>query len=139
MSDSKSKLEHVFESVQALYLVIKEAQMEHGLPLRRATLRSNGEVAAESIDFLCDVELKAKRILPPIYFEMFAAGLEIPEWWKSEVGKIFKETRLGVGGDYKALYFHVKQVMRGQTLSGIEYGAAASTAPSLEELDRRTV
>lgn len=136
MSD-KSKYEHVFESVQALYSVVKEAQQDYGLPMRRATLRSNGEVAAESIDFLCDVELKARRILSPIMFNMFVQGLEIPTWWKEVLGKHFKENRLGVGGDYKALYFHVKRVMRGQTLSGIEFGASADTAPSLEEIDRR--
>jgi hypothetical protein len=137
MSDSKTKFEHVFESVQALYAVVKSAQQDHGLPVRRATLRSNGEVIAESIDFLCDVELKAKRILPPVVFVMFSEGLDIPFWWKSALGRVFNDCRLGVGGDYKSLYYHVKQVMRGQTLSGVEFGTIVDTTPSLEDYDRR--
>jgi hypothetical protein len=139
MTDDKfERYLHVFENVRALYLVIKEAQEEHGLPLRRAALRSNGEVSAESIDFLCDVELKAKRVLPQIEFQMFKEGLEIPEWSKATLGEVFKKCRLGMGGDYKSLYFHVKKVIDGQPMNTIEYGKASNTTPSLEEYDRRT-
>jgi hypothetical protein len=139
MTDKSEKYQHVFESVRALYLVIKETQDERGLPLRRAAVRSNGEVAAEPIDFLCDVELKAKRALFPIEFNMFKEGLELPIGAKTELGEVFHRCRLGVGGDYKSLYYHVKQVMDGQTMKGVEYAQPADPTPSLEEYDRKTL
>jgi hypothetical protein len=139
MTDKSEKYQHVFESVRALYLVIRETQDERGLPLRRAAVRSNGEVAAESIDFLCDVELKAKRVLFPVEFNMFKEGLDLPVGAKTELGEVFHRCRLGVGGDYKSLYFHVKQVQDGQTLSGVEYSKPAEPSPSLEEYDRKTL
>jgi hypothetical protein len=137
MIDKTEKYQHVFESVFALYQVVKTAQEEHGLPLRRAAIRSNGEVAAEAIDFLCDVELKAKRVLFPTEFEVFKAGLDLPVAAKIDLGEMFYRCRLGMGGDYKNLYFHVKQVMDSKPLSGIEYGKAVDSTPSLEDYDRK--
>lgn len=138
MIDKSEKHLRVFENVRALYLVVKTAQDEHGLPLRRAAMRSNGEVAAESIDFLCDVELKAKRVLFPIEFDMFREGMELPLTAKIALGEVFQRCKLGVGGDYKSLYFHVKQVMDGQPMPSIDLARTTATAPSLDDYDRRT-
>jgi hypothetical protein len=138
MIDKSEKYKRVFEDVRALYLVVREAQEERGLPLRRAAIRSNGEVAAEAIDFLCDVELKAKRVLPPVEFDMLQLGLEITSGSKSALGEVFLKCKLGVSGDYKSLYFHTKQVMDGQPLNSIEFGKVSDPAPSLEDYDRRT-
>jgi hypothetical protein len=129
----------VFENVNALYRIVKTAQQEHGLPLRRAAIRSNGEVAAESIDFLCDCELKAKRVLFPVEFEVFKAGLELPEAAKADLGEVFFKCQMSVGGQYKSLYFHVKQVMDGKPLGATEYTKPADPAPSLEDYDRRAL
>lgn len=137
MIEKSEKYQHVFESVRALYLVVKETQEGQGLPLRRAAVRSNGEVAAEAIDFLCDVELKAKRVLYPTEFDMFREGLELPDAAKIDLGEVFQKCRMGVSGDYKALYFRVKQVMDGCPIKGIEYTKPAEPAPTLEELDRK--
>lgn len=139
MIDKSEKYQHVFENVRALYLVVKTAQKEHGLPLRRAAIRSNGEVAAEAVDFLCDVELKAKRVLYPIEFEAFKEGTEISVTAKAALGETFLRCRLGVGGDYKSLYFHVKQVMDGQPLGAVDYAKPVDPYPTLEELDRKTL
>ena len=139
MIDKSDKYLHVYENVRALYLITKEAQEERGLPLRRAAIRSNGEVAAESIDFLCDVEIKAKRVLYSIEFDMFREGLDLPLTAKIALGEVFYRCRLGVGGDYKSLYFHVKQVVDSKPLSSIDYAAPVEPTPSLEEYDRKAV
>ena len=138
MIEKSEEYQRVFDDVWALYRVVKTAQEEHGLPLRRAAIRSNGEVAAESIDFLCDCELKAKRVLSTIEYGMFVLGLEIPSWSKVVLGEIFLRCRLGVSGEYKSLYFHVKQVMDGKPLHSVNYGKTSDPAPSLAEYDRKT-
>lgn len=128
----------VFENVRALFLVVQEAQQEHGLPLRRAALRSNGEVTAEAVDFLADVQIKAKRALYPVEYDMFMKGLELPLATKVVLGQVFLRTRLNASGDYRQLFFQIKKVMDGQSLSSVEYGKAADPTPTLEEYDRRT-
>lgn len=137
MTDKTEKYQRIFNDVLSLYLVIREAQEERGLPLRRAAVRSNGEVAAESIDFLCDVELKAKRVLPSIQFEMFKQGLELPLHSQIDLGETFLKCKLGMTGDYKALYFHIRQVQDGQALQATELSSAEGPTPSLEDYDRK--
>lgn len=139
MIDKSEKYLHVYENVRALYLITRETQDERGLPLRRAAIRSNGEVAAESIDFLCDVEMKARRVLYPVEFDMFREGLDLPLSAKIELGEVFHRCKLGVSGDYKSLYFHVKQVMDSKPLSAITYSQPAESAPSLDEYDRKAI
>lgn len=139
MSEIKSRGERVYDNVRALYLALKTAQDEHGLPLRRAALRSNGEVAAEAIDFICDVELKARRTLTPLEFEMFRAGLDIPLFCKELLGEVFRKTRLSVGGDYKALFFHAKQVVDGKGLNSVEYAQIVDSTPTIDDYDKRMI
>lgn len=139
MIDKSEKYLHVYESVRALYLITKEAQEDRGLPLRRAAIRSNGEVAAESIDFLCDVEIKAKRALYPVEYDMFREGLALPLAAMIELGEVFHRCRLGVSGDYKSLYFHTKQVRDSQPLPAIEYTSPEDSAPTLGEYDEEVL
>lgn len=74
----------------------------------------SGHVQELPIDFLMDVEIKAKRTLAD---DPYALGA----WWgilrkpenyptmpvktRERLGKVFEETRLGPSGDYKSLFF----------------------------------
>ena len=62
-----------FLNVMTLYGVLKA---QPSLSIHRAELRQ-GEVTAEGVDFLADVEIKAKRVLNPTQFRLlmkFAEG-----------------------------------------------------------------
>src|ERR1700676_1938878 len=69
------------------------------------TLR-RAEVQEVPLDFLWDVELKAKRSLTaPLYNMFIRLGIYenlnlLPEHAKLELGKVWKEWGLGVEGDY---------------------------------------
>lgn len=133
MTEKLEQYQRIFKDVQALYLVVKTCQDEQGLPIRRAQLKSTGEIAAEAIDFLCDVELKAKRVLSPIEFIMFQYEIDLLPEVQSELGRVFYKCRLGVTGDYKSLYFQTRQVMEGN--AGCAYGKAADALPTMDEYE----
>lgn len=100
-----------FNDVAALYQVFVEGR--ESLRTKRAEYRCD-EVQALPIDFLIDVELKAKRALPEPIYQMFlrlaaTASLNVlPEAAKMILGKTWFEYGLGVEGSYKALYFTTK-------------------------------
>jgi hypothetical protein len=100
-----------YNLVVALYLVLNEGR--ESLRTKRAEYR-NDEVQALPIDFLIDVELKAKRALPEVMYHMFLRlastdSLEVlPEAAKLTLGMTWKEWGMGVEGSYKSLYFRTK-------------------------------
>jgi hypothetical protein len=104
----------VYEEVMALYAAIKDTP--GAIRVRRAEMRQ-GEVKAEPIDFIIDVELKAEAALHenPIGLAGWAYLLDNPEEYsllhigvKEVLGRTFEGARLGVDGDYRKLYFRVK-------------------------------
>lgn len=97
------RLEQVFTDVMALYEAL---QSSHSVCVRRAQLNLRGEVPAEAIDFICDVEIKAKRAGFDIH--SLASGDPIERSAKQSAGKAFLEGGLHIDGDYKTLYFRIK-------------------------------
>jgi hypothetical protein len=97
-------------NVMALYTALK-GQPSRGI--RRAELKQ-GEVTPEAIDFLADVEIKAKRSLSSYDYTrlMNLASLdryqEAPIDLQNELGQVFLEHSLNYDGDYRVLYFRAK-------------------------------
>jgi len=104
MNDTRLELlrsEEVFANVLALYY----------------SLKSNPSLSLKNVDatdFLCDVEIKARRTLTPLQYQMFLRMAEdgsydaLPTNFKQELGKVFLKNNLGVGGHYRVLYFKAK-------------------------------
>lgn len=112
--DEVSHEDNVYREVMALYAAIKDTPGV--IRVRRAEMRQ-GEVQAEPIDFIIDVELKAKRALQrvPVGIKAWFFVLDNPDRYaglpvgvREELGKEFNASRLGVDGAYRMLYFRVK-------------------------------
>lgn len=129
--DTVSTWDTVYGEVMALYAAIKDTPGI--LRVRRAEMRQ-GEVPAEPLDFVIDVELKAMRAIvqdvdPRYAISEWVRVLTAPEEYLSlpvvireELGREFQQSRLGVDGDYRMLYFRVKnhsQSLTQETTSGI--------------------
>lgn len=106
--------DNVYNEVMALYAAIKDTP--GAIRVKRAEMRQ-GEVQAEPLDFLIDVELKAKRALDVrgAGWPLWQAVLDDPQSYASlwlhareEIGKVFQQYGLGVDGAYRMLYFRVK-------------------------------
>ncbi len=99
-----------FNNVVALYAVLKA---NTSLRVKQAIIRAD-ELEAQPIDFVIDVELKAKRLLgEPIYNlflrAVFNENLDLlPESTREALGKDWISYGLGPEGTYARLYFHVK-------------------------------
>lgn len=85
--------------------------------VRRADMKS-GELIPEPIDFVCDIEIKAKRALTgnPGAIAEWQKVLDdpdsyelLPEDLRMVLGFTFSTNLLGVDGDYRKLYWRVKQ------------------------------
>ena len=122
--DEKQKAEALesFSSVMALYQVLRGNPS--ALRVRRVATKG-GEVVAEAIDFLIDIELKAGRVLSyPDYFQWLRlADTEnytlVPEENKVAMGRTWKEYGLTEEGAYRMLYFREKNnQMRGYLMKG---------------------
>lgn len=99
-----------FLNVMTLYGVLKA---QPSLSIHRAELKQ-GEVTAEGVDFLADVEIKAKRVLSATQYRLlmkFASEekLEsVPKTIQQQLGLIFIRSKLNYDGDYRVLYFRAK-------------------------------
>lgn len=119
LSDERlSRGDRIFHEVMALYLALKD--IPNGIRVKRAEMRQ-GEVKAEPIDFLADVEIKAARYINNLGItkdavrHMWQSVLKHPDtyhylYWtvREDLGKAFDIGRLGVDGDYKMLFFRAK-------------------------------
>ena len=99
-----------FMNVSALYSALKGTPQQG---VRRAELKQ-GVVIAEAIDFLADVEVKAKRALSPLYYKVYlqlaldgSYGL-LPIDLQCVLGEVFWRSDLDYNGDYRILYFKAK-------------------------------
>ena len=122
--DEKQKAEALesFSSVMALYQTLRGNPS--ALRVRRVATKG-GEVVAEAIDFLIDVEVKAGRTLSyPDYFQWLRlADTEnytlVPEENQVMLGMTWKEYGLTEEGAYRMLYFREKNnQMRGYFMKG---------------------
>lgn len=105
----EQKNEEVYTSVMALYAALKDIGQ---FKVRRAQVRQE-EVPAEAIDFICDVEIKAKRSnVDTVAWQFILAYpetyLDLSKENKQTLGKAFKIGQLDVGGPYKKLFFRAK-------------------------------
>lgn len=100
-----------FNNVVSLYSILKANST--ALRVKQAVYRAD-EVESQPIDFVIDVEIKAKRLLgEPIYNvflrAVFNEELEIlPEYTREALGRNWISYGLGPEGAYRKLYFTVK-------------------------------
>ena len=99
-----------FVNVMTLYGVLKAQPSQS---VRRAELRQ-GEVTAEAVDFMADVEIKAKRLLNPTQYRLLMKFVEteriesIPREIQNNLGLMFLRSNLNFDGDYRVLYYRAK-------------------------------
>jgi glycine cleavage system protein P-like pyridoxal-binding family len=102
--DSKKDLlrfEEAYSNVMALYATLKDQPSK--------SLRNES-----AIDFFADVEIKARRILPPtiyaIFLRMAYQGVYdvLPTNLKQDLGKEFIKRKMNIDGDYRVLYYKAK-------------------------------
>lgn len=115
---TQSRWETAFTEVMALYSVLKNSPR---IAAKRAKLNLRNQVNAEPIDFICDVEIKAKRCLSAPQYAWFESVVAIPDGYKllpasiqEALGKTFVIGRLHLDGDYKALFFMAKNAVEEQ-------------------------
>ena len=135
--DEKQKRDWLeeYQCVMALYQVFNEGR--ESLRTKRAENRCD-EVRAIPLDFLIDVELKAKRALPgPIYYMFLRlaaiSNLEVlPEFAKLLLGRTFVEYGLGVDGSYRTLYFKAKNEQIRSYMKGMTNGVFSTTTDNAD-------
>jgi hypothetical protein len=104
--------EDVYSNVLALYCTLKGSPKPQSI--KRAELNASGEVTAEAIDFIADVELKAKRQLNSTQYRLFLkfAAEEkyesVPKSLKQLLGLRFLRSDLNYDGAYRVLYYKAK-------------------------------
>jgi hypothetical protein len=108
-----SRWDMVYGEVMALYAALVDSQ---DFKVRRAEMKQ-GEVKAEPLDFVMDVDLKAARYLgrSGVGF-IWGRVVQDPEYLKAPeylnvregLGEVFFLSNLGIEGHYKTLYFRTK-------------------------------
>jgi len=114
-NESVSHWDEVYGQVMALYYAFRDSQ---GFQVRRAEMKQ-GEVKAEPLDFVMDVELKAARALT----RNISARVEwnkvlsepenyrfLPVLIREQLGEVFEKNKLGPTGAYKVLFYRNKGV-----------------------------
>lgn len=100
----------VFQNVLTLYTVLKAQPSQS---IRRAELRQ-GEVTAEAVDFIADVEIKTKRALTPAQYRLLMISVSnealenVPRDVQQQLGLMFLRSKLNFDGDYRVLYYKAK-------------------------------
>lgn len=116
-----------FNNVTALYYTLKANSTS--LRVKQATCRA-GEITAQPLDFIIDVEIKTKRLLgEPIYNVFLRAvyneNLELlPEYTREALGRVFSEYGLGPEGTYAKLFYAVKNEQVRSYMKGNHAGIA---------------
>lgn len=105
-----SRWDMVYREVMALYTALVDSQ---DFKVRRAEMKQ-GEVKAEPIDFVMDVDLKASRYLNSTGNGiLWGIVMQQPEYklplnLREGLGEVFFLSNLGIEGHYKTLYFRTK-------------------------------
>ena len=114
-----------FASTVALYSVLKTNSMS--LRVKQVVYRAD-EAEALPVDFLIDVELKARRAVGQRFYDMFQRAVynENPEVLSETVrealGRTFLEYGLGPDGAYARLYYKVKNDQVRSYMKGVTNG-----------------
>jgi len=118
------RVEDCFASALALYYSLKS---NPSLSLRNE----------DALDFLCDIQIRARNTLTPLQYKMFLRTAEdgyydvLPTNLKQDFGKVFLKNNLGVGGHYRVLYFKAKNARLHETI--------AQDRPSFPEADTEDI
>jgi hypothetical protein len=100
-----------FNSVVALYSVLKSNSAS--LRVKQVAYRAD-EAECLPVDYILDVEIKAKRAVGQRFYDMFLRAvynenLEIlSETLREALGRTFVEYGLGPDGAYARLYYRIK-------------------------------
>lgn len=103
--------EDVFFNVFALYYALRSENRPQSV--RRAELKQ-GEVTAEGIDFIADVEIKSKRVLAPEQYRRLMSLVEkdryndVPATYRQSLGSLFLRSDMNYDGAYRVLYYRAK-------------------------------
>jgi hypothetical protein len=103
--------EDIFSNVFALYYALKSESRPQSI--RRAELKQ-GEVTAEAIDFIADVELKSKRVVAPQQYRRLMSLValdrynDVPAMYRQALGSMFLRNDLNYDGAYRVLYYRAK-------------------------------
>jgi len=105
----------------ALYCLLREPSITR---IRRAELKQ-GEVKAEPVDFMLDIEIKATKALnDPFSEDMWENVLDDPESYpdlpepiQMLLGKAFIDGHLDSESDYRMLYFKIRNEQVRRTIS----------------------
>jgi hypothetical protein len=127
MQDAR-RYEQTFDRVMALYTALHSINT---LRVHRAQLNLKGEVTAEPIDFVCDVDIKAKRAGSDMYALMHAD--DVDKNLKVRLGRAFLFGGLDVDGDYKTVYFRVKNASAHNSMTTNEIPLANSATITEED------
>jgi hypothetical protein len=101
----------IFNSTVALYTALKHDTSS--LRIKQAIYRAD-EVQAQPLDFVLDIEIKAKRLLGQTIYDLFLRSvfndnLELmPEYMRETLGREWISYGLGPDGTYRRLYYTVK-------------------------------
>ena len=114
-----------FASTVALYSVLKTNSMS--LRVKQVVYRAD-EAEALPVDFLIDVELKARRAVGQRFYDMFQRAVYnentevLPEHMREALGRTFLEYGLGPDGAYARLYYKVKNDQVRSYMKGVTNG-----------------
>ena len=114
-----------FASTVALYSVLKTNSMS--LRVKQVVYRAD-EAEALPVDFLIDVELKAKRTVGQRFYDMFQRAVYnenldlLSETLRETLGRTFLEYGLGPDGAYARLYYKVKNDQVRSYMKGVTNG-----------------
>ena len=114
-----------FNSVVALYSILKANSKS--LRVKQVLYRAD-EAEALPVDFLIDVELKARRAVGQRFYDMFQRAVYnentevLPERVRETLGRTFLEYGLGPDGAYARLYYKVKNDQVRSYMKGVTNG-----------------
>ena len=114
-----------FNSVVALYSILKSNSSS--LRVKQAVYRAD-EVTAEPIDFILDVEIKAKRAVGQRFYDMFLRAVYnenldlLSDTLRETLGSTFLEYGLGPDGTYRRLFYSTKNDQMRSYLKGANSG-----------------
>ena len=101
----------VFNNTVALYSILKANSMS--LRVKQVIYRAD-EAESLPIDFIIDVELKAKRLVGQRFYDIFLRAVYnenieiLSETLREALGRTFVEYGLGPDGAYARLYYKIK-------------------------------
>jgi hypothetical protein len=104
--------EDYYREVCGLFCTLVEGREQ--LRPKRAVLGANNTVRAEALDYLCDVEIQARKVLSPTQytlFQKFALSNEpmlLPLEAQLALGYAWLGCELGMVGPYAGLYWRAK-------------------------------